>query len=122
MEKITRAKEKEKIQTWHSCLAGDPQISKVYLLPYQGSYHLQGRSGKLQQLWGNLRFQLMALLALQEAVEAYIINLFQDANLRAIHGKCITLMPKDIQLAHRIQVGYGKLSPKLKKIRKNNNV
>ena len=47
----------------------------------------------------NLRFQAMALLALQEVAEAYVVNLFDDVNLCAIHGKCITDMPKDIQLA-----------------------
>ena len=48
-------------------------------------------------------FQAMALPALQEAAKAYMVNLFDDANLCAIHGKCITVMPKDIQLAWRIQ-------------------
>ena len=52
-----------------------------------------------QQIWGNPRFQAMALLALQEAAEVYVINLFDDTNLCAIHGKHITVMPKDIQLA-----------------------
>ena len=51
-----------------------------------------------QQIWGDLRFQAMTLLALQEAVEAYIVNLFDDTNLCTIHGKCITMMQKDIQL------------------------
>ena len=44
----------------------------------------------------------MALLALQEEAEAYIVNLFEDANLCAIHAKRVKLMPKDIQLAKRI--------------------
>ena len=52
-----------------------------------------------QQIWGDLRFQAMAFLALHdEAVEAYVVNLFHDAKLCAIHGKCITVVPKDIQL------------------------
>ena len=55
-----------------------------------------------QEEWGDLRFQALALLTLQEVAEAYIVNLFEDANLCAVHVKCITLMPKDIQLAHRI--------------------
>ena len=41
----------------------------------------------------------MAHLALKEVVEVYVVNPFDDANLCAIHGKCITVMPKDIQLA-----------------------
>ena len=41
-------------------------------------------------------------MALQEASEAYLISLFEDANLCAIHGKHVTIMPKDIQLANQI--------------------
>lgn len=51
----------------------------------------------------DLRFQSTALLALQEAAEAYIVGLFEDTNLCAIHAKRITIMPKDIQLARRIR-------------------
>ena len=50
----------------------------------------------------NLRFQAQAIGALQEAAEAYLIGLFEDTNLCAIHAKRVTIMPKDIQLAHRI--------------------
>ena len=53
--------------------------------------------------WGYLRFQALALLILPKAVKAYIINLFEDANLYAIHAKHVTLMPKDVQLACKIQ-------------------
>ena len=49
------------------------------------------------------RFQASALLALQEATEAYLVGLFEDANLSAIHAKRVTVMPKDIQLARRIR-------------------
>ena len=55
-----------------------------------------------QELRGSLRFQAMALHTLQEAAEVYTINLFNDTNLYAIHGKHITIMPKDVQLAGRI--------------------
>ena len=51
----------------------------------------------------NLRFQSAAVMALQEAAEAYLVGLFEDSNLCAIHGKRITIMPKDIQLARRIR-------------------
>ncbi|CAI2179114.1 20324_t:CDS:2 [Funneliformis geosporum] len=50
-----------------------------------------------------LRWQSAAILALQEATEAYLIHLFEDANLCAIHAKRITIMQKDIQLARRIR-------------------
>lgn len=50
-----------------------------------------------------LRFQSAALLALQESTEAYLIHLFEDVNLCAIHAKRITIMRKDIDLARRIR-------------------
>ena len=50
-----------------------------------------------------LRFQNSAIGALQEAAEAYLVGLFEDTNLCAIHAKRITIMPKDIQLARRIR-------------------
>ena len=43
------------------------------------------------------------ILAIQEAAEAFLICLFEDTNLCAIHAKCITIMPKDMKLALRIQ-------------------
>ena len=42
-------------------------------------------------------------MALQEAAEAYLVGLFEDTNLCAIHAKRVTIMPKDIQLARRIR-------------------
>ena len=51
----------------------------------------------------DLRFQQAAIKALQEAAEAYLVGLFEDANLCAIHTKRVTIMPKDIQLARRIR-------------------
>ena len=50
----------------------------------------------------DLRFQSEAIGALQEAAEAYLVGLFEDTNLCAIHVRRVTIMPKDIQLAHRI--------------------
>lgn len=49
------------------------------------------------------RFQSQALMALQEAAEAYIVGLFEDTNLCAIHAKRVTIMKKDMQLAVRIR-------------------
>ena len=51
----------------------------------------------------DLRFRSAAITALQEASEAYLIHLFEDTNLCAIHAKRVTIMPKDIQLARRIR-------------------
>ncbi len=50
-----------------------------------------------------LRMQCTAVLALQEASKAYLICLFEDTNECAIHAKRVKIMPKDIQLAQRIQ-------------------
>ena len=51
----------------------------------------------------DLRFQSTAILALQEASEAYLVGLFEDTNLCAIHAKRVTIQPKDMQLARRIR-------------------
>ena len=51
----------------------------------------------------DFRFQSLALLAFQEACEAYLVGLFEDTNLCAIHAKRVTIMPKDMQLARRIR-------------------
>ncbi len=51
----------------------------------------------------DMRIQSTAIFALQEASEAYLVHLFEDTNLCAIHAKRVTIMPKDIQLARRIR-------------------
>ena len=56
-----------------------------------------------QDMKGRLNFASRVILALQEAAEAYLVGLFEDTNLCAIHAKCIMIMPKDIQLARCIQ-------------------
>ncbi|KAM9418332.1 histone H3-like centromeric protein A [Salvelinus alpinus] len=50
-----------------------------------------------------MRWQVNALLALQEAAEAFLVLLFSDAYLCTIHAKRVTLFPRDIQLARRIR-------------------
>uniref|UniRef100_M1CDA1 Histone H3.2 n=1 Tax=Solanum tuberosum TaxID=4113 RepID=M1CDA1_SOLTU len=64
-----------------------------------GGTELNGTTDALQ----DLRFQSSAVAALQEAAEAYLVGLFEDTNLCAIHAKRVTIMPKDIQLARRIR-------------------
>lgn len=56
-----------------------------------------------QDFKNDLRFQGTAILALQEASERYLVDLFEDCNLCAIHAKRITIMTKDMQLARRIR-------------------
>jgi len=54
-----------------------------------------------------IRFQSKALEALQEATEAFLVSLFTDANLCAIHAKRVTIQQKDIQLARRLRASWG---------------
>ncbi|KAJ0983282.1 hypothetical protein J5N97_011537 [Dioscorea zingiberensis] len=51
----------------------------------------------------DLRFQSFTVATLQESSKAYLVGLFKDTNLCTIHAKRGTIMPKDIQLAHRIR-------------------
>ena len=50
-----------------------------------------------------VRFQSTAIAALQEAAENFIVGLFEDVNLLAVHAKRVTIMPRDIRLALRIR-------------------
>ena len=78
---------------------------------YQKSTDLLVRKAPFQRLVREVaqdfmtdsRWQSTAVLALQEASEAYLVGLFEDTNLCAIHAKRVTIMPKDIQLAKRIR-------------------
>ncbi|KAM7204020.1 centromeric DNA-binding histone H3-like protein cse4 [Naviculisporaceae sp. PSN 640] len=54
-----------------------------------------------------MRWQSQAIQALQEASEAFLVHLFEDTNLCAIHAKRVTIMQKDIQLARRIRGVWG---------------
>lgn len=81
---------------------------------YQGSTDLLLRRlpfarlvREIQQSLTRQKFswQASAILALQEASEAHLVGLFEDCNLCAIHGKRVTIMPKDMALARRIR-GY----------------
>ncbi|KAK1751644.1 putative histone H3 protein [Echria macrotheca] len=54
-----------------------------------------------------MRWQSQAIQALQESAEAFLIHLFEDTNLCAIHAKRVTIMQKDIQLARRIRGVWG---------------
>ena len=96
------------IPAWYRGTPRDPEIRR-----YQKSTELLIRKAPFQRLVREvlevhlnkkeMRLQSTAVLALQEASEAYLIGLFEDANLCAIHAKRVTLMPKDIHLARRIR-------------------
>jgi histone H3 len=57
----------------------------------------------MQDYMANGRFSHEAIMGLQEASEAFIVGLFEDTNLCAIHTGRVTIMPKDIQLARRVR-------------------
>ena len=64
----------------------------------------------VQQKHGSLfRFQSTALLALQEASEDFLVHMFSQVNDIAIHGKRVTIKPKDVQLWKRITGFYDKI-------------
>ncbi|GAA6002070.1 uncharacterized protein JCM10292_001831 [Rhodotorula paludigena] len=58
-------------------------------------------------IFKDIRWQRSALQGLQEAVKSYVVGLFEDANLAAIHAKCVTIMPKDMRLICRIRGERG---------------
>ncbi|KAJ0793129.1 putative transcription factor Hap3/NF-YB family [Helianthus annuus] len=62
-------------------------------------------TGGVKKPHRKLPFQRLssAVAALQEAAEAYLVGLFEDTNLCAIHAKRVMIMPKDMQLARRIR-------------------
>ncbi|KAL0637876.1 centromeric DNA-binding histone H3-like protein cse4 [Maublancomyces gigas] len=83
------------------------RLVREIALDYSNAAHMGGLGGT-----GNLdpiRWQSTAIQALQEASEAYLIHLFEDSNLLAIHAKRVTIMQKDIQLARRIRGAWGGL-------------
>ena len=57
----------------------------------------------MQGVRTDLRVQGSALLALQEAAEAFLVDLFEDTQLCAIHAHRVTIMPSDMLLARRIR-------------------
>ena len=59
----------------------------------------------MRGIWNDLRIQVAAVQGLQEAAEAYLVGLFEDSNLCAVHAKQVTIMLRDIHLARRIHGG-----------------
>ena len=50
-----------------------------------------------------IRWQSTAVIALHEALEAYLVHLFEESNLNGILAKRVTIQVKDIQSARRIR-------------------
>ena len=107
--KIHEARMQGRLVKPHRYRAGTVALKDI--CHYQGSTALLIRKLPFQMLVReiaqdfktDLRFQSAAVLCLQEAVEAYLVRLFDDANLCAIHARRVTIMPKDLFLARRIR-------------------
>ena len=107
--KIHEARMQGRLVKPHRYRAGTVALKDIR--HYQGSTALLIRKLPFQRLVReiaqdfktDLRFQSAAILCLQEAAEAYLVKLFDDANLCAIHARRVTIMPKDILLARRIR-------------------
>lgn len=56
-----------------------------------------------QDFKNDMRYQGIALEALQESAEAYLVGIFEDTNICAIHAKRVTIFAKDMQLAKRLR-------------------
>jgi histone H3 len=99
----------EKVKKPHRYRPGTVALREIR--KYQKSTELLIRKLPFQRLvreiaqgfMTDLRFQSSAVLALQEAAETYLVSLFEDTNLAAIHAKRVTIMPKDLALARRIR-------------------
>ena len=60
----------------------------------------------------DLRFQSSAVMALQEAAEAYLVSLFEDTNLAAIHAKRVTMYVFHLTLSHEHILIYTTANPR----------
>ena len=107
--KIHEARMQGRLVKPHRYRAGTVALKDIR--HYQGSTALLIRKLPFQRLVReiaqdfktDLWFQSAAILCLKEAMEAYLVKLFDDGNLCAIHARRVTIMPQDILLARRIR-------------------
>ena len=111
--KMNRARQEEQVKRKHRYRPGTRSLMEIRW--YQKSTELLIRKAPFARTvrkicmdntvcsWGaEIRWQANALIALQEASEAYLVNLLSNANLAAIHAKRVTIQPKDIHIVRRI--------------------
>eukprot|EP00192_Tetraselmis_astigmatica_P017449 CAMPEP_0117671220 /NCGR_PEP_ID=MMETSP0804-20121206/13206_1 /TAXON_ID=1074897 /ORGANISM="Tetraselmis astigmatica, Strain CCMP880" /LENGTH=140 /DNA_ID=CAMNT_0005479643 /DNA_START=161 /DNA_END=583 /DNA_ORIENTATION=+ len=106
---ISMSPEAAKAKAKKKCRRGTVALREIRR--YQRSTELLIRKAPFQRLVRelggtfslDLRWQASAVMALQEAAEAYLVGLMEDSNLAAIHAKRVTIMPKDMQLARRLR-------------------
>lgn len=85
-------------------------ISNIISNTTSKSTSASGREGMEtsgQALGKGFRWQSQAIMALQEATEAYLVHLFEDTNLCALHAGRVTITPKDMRLARRVRGMWG---------------
>jgi histone H3/H4 len=83
---------------------GDPKVQKnTDLLIRKAPFQRLVRKIALKFGKSDLQMQSTAVLALQEAAEYFMVDVFSDTNLCAMHGKHVTIMKKDMVLACRIR-------------------
>lgn len=116
-----RHQETAPLSPWDGCAAGNSSLPEEYRVPHSqdalpGWGPTTSNSQRLVReiaydFKTDLRFQATAIQALQEATEYYLVGLFNDTNLCALHARRVTIMPKgmclllttDMQLARRIR-------------------
>lgn len=54
-----------------------------------------------------MRISSLAVTALQDALEAYLIGILEDAHMMALHSRRVTVMQKDIDIAVKIRPAAG---------------
>lgn len=96
------------------------QVALREIRKYQKSTEMlipKASFGKLVQqiareMKSDIRMQSTAIMCLQEAAEAYLVGLNEDTNLCALHGKRVTIFPRDVMLARRLRGEHEKKATK----------
>ena len=101
MGKIPSNKRQFWLGTWALCEITKFQKSTELLIPQVPFLRLVREI--IQKEHEDCHIQAGLVLALHEATESYIIHLLEDTNLYAIHAKHVTILPRDMRLAQRIQ-------------------
>jgi histone H3/H4 len=89
----------------HACEI-NAQISKsTELLMRNSPFDRLVREVALESFPGksDLSFQSTAIMTLQGSLEGYLVGMFKDTHLAAMHAKIVTIQPKDMQLVTGIR-------------------
>ena len=83
---------------------------------YHDDFRFQGLGMSCLQvivLYFQLYSGVITVMKLQVAAEAYLVQLFEDTQLAAVHAKRVTIMPKDMQIVKRIRGEMWNIEPRL---------